>query len=230
MSTTLTSNPLKPAKRFPCALLATAMLLASGCTYSGGKLLFMLGLGEARVLPAEFTLTEKPVLIFVDDYYERLTWPLASRFLFDELSQELLRQKAAKKIIPLSTLDGLRQSHPHFAELSAREIGELVGADQVLWIKVQDFLAEERLGGVDNAAYIHVTLQVLNPHETKRRSRVRLWPVSPNGHLVTFGISGARVAELQASAKISKELAAGVAVEIAKRFYDYQLGDFEKAR
>lgn len=229
MSTTLISNMRRHA-RVHGAILTLVLVVVSGCTYSGGKLLYMLGLGEARVVPAEFTLTKEPVLIFVDDYRERLTYPLAARDLFDELSQELLRKKAATKLIPLSTMDGLRQSHPDFSELSAREIGELVGADQVLWIEIQDFLATEEVTNVADAAYLHVTLKVLDPHETKRRSRIRLWPVSPTGHLVTVGISGARVSELGSTARVSKELTRQAAVEIAKRFHDYQLDDFEKER
>jgi len=206
------------------------LMLSPGCTYSAGKLLFMLGLGEGRLVPAEFKLTDGPLLIFVDDYRERMTSPLAARYVFEELSQELLRQKAAKKIIPLKTIDSLRQSHPNFNELSAREIGEIVGAEQVLWVEVQDFLADKQITNVSDAAYLNVTLKVLDPHETSRRSRVRLWPVSPTGHLVTTGISGAKVAELKTPAAISKELAKKISVEIAKRFYDYHLGDFEKER
>ncbi len=230
MSTKLTSNPGAVVRRLSIVALGGALLLAPGCTYSAGKLLFMMGVGQGRMVPAEFTLTKGPLLIFIDDYHEQLTWPLASRYLFDELSQELLRQEAATKIIPLATLDSFRQSHTDFSKLSVREIGELVNAEQVLWIEVQDFLAEEQVFDATDAAYFHVTLKVLNPKETKRRSRVRLWPVSPYGHLVTVSISGARVAELETRTKISKELASQLAVEIAKRFYDYRLGDFEKER
>ena len=229
MSTTLISKTRTNAIA-RSAVLTILLGAISGCTYSGGKLLYMLGLGEARTVPAEFTLTEEPVLIFIDDFRERLTYPLAARQLFDELSQELLQNEAATKLIPLSTVDGLRQSHPDFSKLSAREIGELVGAEQVLWIEVQDFLASDEVTNVADAGYIHVSLKVLDPHETKRRSRIRLWPVSPTGFPISVGISGARVSELGSAARVSKELTKMVSVEIAKRFYDCQLGDFEKDR
>jgi len=209
-------------------LLALGIALASGCTYSGGQLLYMLGFGQADRVPAQFNLTKGPLLVFVDDYNEVLNSPVAARQLFDELSQELLHQGAAKKIIPLETIDGIRQSRADFGSLSAREIGELAGADQVLWVEVLDFLGEEHVFNASNAAYFRVSVRVLNPRETKRRSRVRLWPINPSGEQVATSLTGARVVELKTQTAISKALAEDLAAKIAKLFYEHQLGDFER--
>jgi len=215
--------------RIGCILLPIALLPIVGCTYSGGQLLYMLGFGDAGRVDAQFTLTEGPLLVFIDDFNEQLTTPVAAHYLFDELSQELLRHKAAKKIIPLETIDGIRQSHPDFGKLSAREIGELAGAEQVLWVEVADFLAEEQVFSAADAAYFRVVLRVLDPNEKKRRSRVRLWPVSPAGQQVGTSLTGGRVTELKTPTDISKALAADLAVKIAKLFYEHQLGDFERS-
>lgn len=214
--------------RIGCTLLPLALAPIGGCTYSGGQLLYMMGFGEANRVPAEFTLTDGPLLVFIDDYNEELTTPGAARHLFDELSQELLRQGAATKIIPLETIDGIRQSRPDFGKLSVRKIGELAGAEQVLWVAVTDFLAEERVYSASEAAYSRVAVRVLDPHEKKRRSRVRLWPVSPTGHAVGTKMSGARMAELKTSKAISQVLAANLSVKIAKLFYEHQLDEFER--
>lgn len=216
------------AVRIGCTLLPLALVAIVGCTYSGGQLLYMLGFGDAGRVDAEFTLTEGPLLVFIDDFNEQLTTPLAARYLFDELSQELLRQKAAKKIIPLATIDGIRQSRADFGKLSAREIGELAGAEQVLWVEVVDFLAEEQVFSASEAAYFRVVVRVLDPTENKRRSRVRLWPVSPAGQQVGTSLTGGRVTELKTPMEISRALAADLAVKIAKLFYQHQLGDFER--
>ncbi len=226
MSTNATCRAI--VARIGCILLPIALVPISGCTYSGGQLLYMLGVGEANRVDAEFTLTEGPLLLFIDDYNEQLTTPVAARHLFDELSQELLRQGAAKRIIPLQTIDGIRQSRPDFGKLSAREIGELAGAEQVLWVEVRDFLGEEHVFSASDAAYYRVSVRVLNPHEKKRRSRVRLWPVSPSGSLVGTGLTGGRVVELKTRTEISRALAADLSVKIAKLFYEHQLGDFER--
>ncbi len=216
------------AARIGCVLLPLAVATIAGCTYSGGQLLYMMGIGEADLVDAQFTLTEGPVLVFIDDYNEELTTPTAARHLFEELSQELLRQEAAKKIIPLETIDGIRQSRSDFGKLSVREIGELAGADQVLWVEVTGFLGEEHVFSVSDAAYYRVSVRVLDPHEKKRRSRVRLWPISPAGHRVGIALSGARVVELKTRTAISKEMAADLSVKIAELFYEHQLPEFER--
>jgi len=214
-------------RRLRTAAPAVLLLALGGCTYGAGQLLFMMGAGRGELIQPEFVLTDGPVLIFVDDYHEELTWPLTSRYLFEELSQELLRNEAAEKIIPLETLDSTRATRADFGKLSAREIGALCEADQMIWIEVRDFLAEPSVYAATEAAYFRVTVKVLDPNETKRRSRVRLWPASPSGHPVEVSLSGARVAELKVRAAVAKLLADELSVKIAKLFYEHRLGDFE---
>lgn len=212
------------------AFLGALALTISGCTYSGGELLYVLGLGSGRKVPAEFHLTHGPLMIFIDDIHERIDWPPARRVLFDELSQELLRHKAAKKIVPLSTVEQLQQSVPNFDERGCREIGELAHAEQVLWLEVRDYLADEEFFDADNAAYFVVTVKVINVLETQRRSRVRLWPRSPEGYLVTASMSGGEVSMEKKRDAIVKELCKRLAVEVAQLFYDHRAPDFERSK
>ncbi len=205
-----------------------SLLATGGCTYSGGELLFLLGLGRGRMVEAKFRLTEGPLLLLIDDGQQLVATPTANRHLFDELAQELLRHEAAKKIIPLQTVERLRQSTPDFERLGCREVGQRVGAEQVLWIEVRDFLAEEQIEEVIMAARFHVTLKAINVLETENRSRVRLWPQSPGGHQVLVGMAGSEVAIAKTTEAIAKELASRLAVKIAKLFYDHRLGEFER--
>ena len=111
--------------------LACAIGLSSvSCTYSGGELLYMLGVGRGEKVEAEIRLTDGPLLVFVDDVNERVDWPRARAYLCDDLSQALLRHQAAKKIVPRATVDSLRQSLPDFDKRGAREIGEMTGGGQ----------------------------------------------------------------------------------------------------
>lgn len=211
----------------PAAVFGLAF---GGCTYSGGELLYFLGFGQGQKVEARFRLTKGPVMILIDDVSERVDWPAATRYLFDDLAQELLKHKAASKIIPLQTVDHLRQSIPDFGKRGCREVGELAGAEQVLWIEVQDFFAEEQIRDATTAAYFSVTVKAINVLEKKSRTRVRLWPTSPQGYPMTVSMSGSEVSTAKRKDAISKELAGRLAVEIAKLFYDHRLGDFERER
>jgi len=178
---------------------------------------------------AKFRLTAGPVMVFVDDVHERVDWPPARRYLWDDLSQELLRTQSATRVVPIETEESLRQTLPDFVKRSCREIGELAGAEQVVWIEVQDFLAEEDITNAANAAYFAVTVKVLNPMEKTDRRRVRLWPDSPEGHLLSAHMTGAAVVGAKTKDAIAKELTAKLAVNIARLFHDHELEDFEKS-
>jgi hypothetical protein len=203
-------------------------VLASGCTYGGGELLYNLGIGKSGKVAAQFKLTDGRLMVFIDDVHERVDWPQARVYLFGELTQALLRNNAAKKIIPLETIDALRTSTPDFNKLSARQLGELVEADQVLWVETTEFFAEETFIDAGDAAYWTATVKVLNPLEKTARTQVRLWPTSPAGHLVRVRMTGAHVSEKKTTDKISKELAKLMGEKIAKLFYEHRLDDFER--
>ena len=181
----------------------------------------MAGMHKEKV-KAQFKLSEGPVLVFIDDRNERVDWPVARRFLWDDLSQELIRTKAARKVIPIETEDAIRQTSSDFGKLSCREVGELAGADQVLWIEVQDFLVNEQITEATNAAYFNVTVKVINPREKESRSKVRLWPTTPEGQLVTANMTGGAVLEQKNKDAISRILTARLAVDVARLFHDHK--------
>jgi len=202
------------------AIATVVALVPSGCKTAA----FLFG-SRSRDVKAQFKLCEGPILVFVDDINERVDWPAARRFLWDDITQELLRTKSASKIIPMATEDSLRQTVADFGKLSAREIGELAGADQVLWIEVQDFLADEQITEATNAAYFVVTAKVLNAKEKDSRTRVRLWPTSPDGHTLTADLTGGAVLREKTRDGISRALTAELAVETARLFHDHRLDE-----
>lgn len=225
------ANTFGLQRRAICAVLAVASgVPLGGCTYSGGELLYVIGFGQGKKVEAGFRLAPGPILLLIDDASQRVDRPMAIRYLFDDLAQELLKHEATGKIIPLQTVDHLRQSDPKFDKRGCREVGELVGAEQVLWIEVQNFLAEEQIEDAGVAAYFTVTVKVISVFEKRHRSRVRLWPMSSQGHLVTVSLTGSEVTIAKRKDAISKELAGRLAVDIAKLFYDYRLDPFERER
>ncbi len=217
-------------RRFPMVryLLIAAAVFVGGCGYTGGKMLYFLGFGKGKLIEAKFQFAEGPVLIFVDDFTKRVDLPSAKSDLTDQLAQELLRHESAKKIIPYATLQRMQQSDPDFAKLSCREIGERVGAEQVLWVRVEDYLVTEDVYESSSAAHVTTTIKVIDAKEKKDRRKVRLWPASMAGFPVAASLTGSDVLRLKTLPAISKELTGKLAEDIAKLFYEHRLKEFEK--
>lgn len=207
------------------ASLVWTVLAAPGCTYTGGKLLYFAGIAKGPLYEAEHKFTDGTLMIFVDDVHDEVDWPAARGYLFDEISQTLLRKEAASKIIPRETIESLRSTLPDFRKRGCREIGELVGADEVLWIEVHDFLANKEFTEANEAALWIVTVKVLNVHETKSRNRVRLWPSSPEGQLVSASLGGSEIQMLSDRNAIAKRLAEKLGFTVSRFFYDYHEED-----
>jgi len=210
------------------SLLAVCASLCAGCWYSGGEALFLLGFGRGQKIDAKFRLTRGPVLILIDDPQGRVDWPPALSALSDQLGEQLVQHGAAARVVPRQTLDQVRQTETEFERRGCREIGELCGAEQVLWVQAQDFVAEEQFFDPSNAAYFVATVKVINVAEKTSRSRVRLWPESPEGQLVQATLNGNQVAIAKTKGAIAGELATQLARRIARLFYDHRATDFGK--
>ena len=159
-----------------------------------------------------------------------MDWPIAKQWLAEELGQQLIKRSAAKKIIPQQTLYQMRQTDPKLDTRGCREIGEIAGAEQVLWLQVSDFLATEDIEDVSAAAYFSVAVKVINVLEKERHSRVRLWPAGREGHPVVAQLPGDAVARLKTRNAVSKELAEQLATEVTKLFCDHRPDDFRSAK
>ena len=193
-----------------------------GCGMSGGKMLWAMGFGKAPKIPAQFVLTQGPLLVFVDDIHDRVDWPQAKSYLFEEVSQALLANGAAAKIVPPEMIDQLRQTLPEFNKRGCREIGEMVGAEQVLWLDVVDFHAEEQFEEASKAAIWSVRVKVINVLEKEQRLRVRLWPQNPDGETLTAELSAAVVSVAKTKDGASKKLAERLGGDVARLFYEHR--------
>ncbi len=213
------------------AWVMTALILvagAAGCGYSGGEALFMSGLVKNPIIEAEFEFTDQPVAIIVDDFQEHVYWPEATAVLAKHVAEELKRVKAAQRIVAARRATRLRQANPDFDERSTREIGELLGADQVVAIEVRSFQATVDPAQAHSAALMSVAVKVINVLEKEHRSKVRLWPKSPDGKLVRADLSAADVMRAKDRKGIVEALTKSLAEEIAKNFYERRAEDFEE--
>lgn len=204
----------------------TAQTMGLGCGPEAGAALYYTGLFQRKKIPAEFTLSPGPILILIDDPQGVVDWPVFIRLLNDDLAQELLRHKATQKIIPVQTLQSIQQTESDFAKRGAREVGELAGAEQVLWVEVRDFLAPESAEELSEAAYVVASVKVIDVRAANR-SAARLWPANPQGKVVSVNRSGSEVMRARTRDGVAKDLSAALSAKIARHFYAYRPTDTE---
>ena len=192
-------------------------------------MLYLLGAGRGQLIKPEFTLTSEPVLVLVDDHAERVTYIPSKTHLAESVADELLRNQAAKKIVPEESLAHLRQSDPEFVRRGCREIGERLGAEQVIWLEIQDYLVSEQIEDALKAAHCTVSVKVINVLEKENRLRVRVYPTTPEGRLVSASLSGSEMVPLKTRERISQELMKKLGVSIGAKVLVMRRGDFEKA-
>ncbi len=209
-------------------MLAAAATLITGCGITQGKLLYFMGFGQGKKIEAKYQLSEGPIMILVDDTDGIVDWPVALRLLQDDVAQALLQTESTTKVVPVQTVQTLRQTTPDFDKRGIREVGRMANADQVLWLGVDEFFVTEDPHEVHDAAYFVVSVKVINAREEEDRLRVRLWPDEPEGYRVLAQVSAGEAGQAKTKDKISKLLTDRLATNIAKLFHEYRLGDFEK--
>jgi hypothetical protein len=218
-----------------CRPVAAALLVGilgmlssgPGCGPEGGAMLYWMGAADKEKVGAEFELGAGPVLVLVDDPEERLTWAEARDVLAEETANALLTNEATGTVISIEAVRRLRRRRPDFEERGCREIGEMVEADRVVWLQVADFFASEDTQDLTAAARMAVSVRVVNA-KAKTRDEVRLWPEEMEGRPVKAELSSNEMGRLDGRREITQALAAKLANEVARLFYEHTLDDLMK--
>ncbi len=182
-----------------------------------------MGFGRSIQVDPEFELTkEGAVLVLVDDPEERLFSPGTRLELAEKLGRDLKGHKAIGRPVPQEKLARLQHERQDYEEVSCRELGELVEADQVLWLQVRDFHASPELDETSAAARMTVTLKVVNARAAER-SEVRLWPVDRQGRIISAELNANDVVRAKSPEGISSLLTDKVAQQVGELFYEHPL-------
>lgn len=205
------------------AVLLSGLMICPGCGYSQGKLLWLLGAGSTQKVPAEFALTRAgPVLVLVDDSEERLDSPATRTELGEKIGRLLKEHNAIAELVPQSALARLRRQHLNFEERGCREVGRMAGAHQILWIDVRDMYAKAEVDETIQAARMSATVKVVNAL-AEQRGEERLWPVQPEGRIVTTELPAAEVMRAKTPTAVASSLTDALAEQIAGLFHEHAL-------
>ncbi|MBN2560738.1 MAG: hypothetical protein JXQ75_07405 [Phycisphaerae bacterium] len=174
------------------------------------------------VVEPQYTLTKQRLLILIDDWDSVVSEPHAIRHMHNTISDAFLEYRVNRRVVPFEDWQALQRSAKKYNRLSAREIGEKLGADQVVCIRVNRFTLHAEPGAPLFKGEFVGHVKVLS---TERRHDVRLWPRQESGWRIAVETDAISTDSGKSASDVAKELAAKAADAVAKLFYQHRTLD-----
>jgi hypothetical protein len=190
------------------AMTGCVQLATTWATMSGGDW-----------IDPEFQLTKGPLLILVDDRDSQISDPRAISEVHKTLSAIFLEFKVNTNVVPYAEWQRLQQSDRKYEKLSIRQIGEKLGAEQIVYLRVEKFTLQSEPGAPLFKGEFVVRVKVLS---TDRKNEVRLWPDEESGKRISAETRPISSDGEKTSGDVARELAEKLAKEVAKLFYGHR--------
>jgi len=203
-----------------------AVVLLGGCGPQAGAALYWMGVGQGKKIKAQFTLTKGPLAVFVDDPSGLVSVPEAANLLITELDKNFRSRKINANVVSPERLAREVYSRPESQNWSIRQVGEKLGAEQVLHIRVRRFRLHDEPGDPLYQGQWQVTIKVVS---TQRQPDVRLWPKSIEGHDVAVVTSSEHSDDEAFGVEVARRMARMLAQEITFLFCDHTAREREEA-
>jgi hypothetical protein len=207
-------------------LSLVAVVLLGGCGPKAGVALYWMGVGQGKKIKAQFTLTKGPLAVFVDDPSGLVSVPEAATLLITELDRNFRTRKINANVVSPEKLARVVYSHPESQNWSTRQVGEKLGAEQVLHIRVRRFRLRDEPGDPLYKGQWQVTIKVIS---TERQTDVRLWPTGIEGHDVAVGTSTEHSDDEAFGVELASRMARMLAQQITFLFCDHRAQEQEEA-
>ncbi len=208
---------MNSASRAAAVILTAGLGVGSaGCQQMAALLAVAAG-GDTT--PAEVRLTDGPLVLLVDDPDQLGVVPDAIRALYDETKAELSSHDVNDRLIGWDAVQRLRESESDFDEMSIRKIGETLGAEQVIYLRVKYWATRETPTDPQFKGTWRVGMKIIS---TERKPDVRLWPKDATDRTIVVEtdpeLTDARSAETQVARTLGRKLARAV----ARHFYAHK--------
>lgn len=197
-------------------LLGVLLLTSTGCYQMAAAWANITG-GE--VIEAEYTLTRGPLLVMIDDTGNIVAQPNALRELHATIAENFLEFDVNRRVIPESELRRLRQTERKIDKMKIREIGEKLGAEQVLYLWVERFTLNAEPGAPLLQGEFALRVKVLS---TERTRDVRLWPRSGAGHLCVVTTEPVSEGGEVSASDVATQLGRKLGQKVAALFYEHR--------
>ncbi|HVP09679.1 MAG TPA: hypothetical protein VMV94_00660 [Phycisphaerae bacterium] len=223
------AEPRIAATRSPCRAYLVFLLLLipfafSGCIQFASAWANITG---GDVIEPEFKLTQGPLLVLIEDPRGDVTDPRAIRELHATISDIFLEFKVNNRIIPWEERERLERAEKDYAKLSIREIGEKLGAEQVLYIRVEKFTLQSEPGAPIFKGEFTTRVKVLG---TMQEKDVRQWPHEPSGRRFSVSTPAISSEGDKSASDVAKELAIKMGQAITEVFYEHRSFEGKKTR
>ncbi len=171
------------------------------------------------VVEAKYELTTEPLLILIDDNESLVSEPRALRHVHKKISEEFLEMNANRRVVPFEDWQALQRSAKNYDKLSIRQVGEKLGAKQVLYIRVKRFTLHAEPGAPLFKGDFSARVKVLT---TERKPDVRLWPRDEAGHRISVSTEAIPTDGDKSAGDVAEELADKLGHATAKLFYQHR--------
>jgi hypothetical protein len=211
-----------------CVLAAGMLCLApAGCRVAGA--LWYKAVGP-EAFPPKFSPTKtQPLLIMVENAHATSgSVPEAdelTQVMYDELKDNLYKDlKTEQKDKPINNLVDpeqvhlLRAAHPAaFQKMSISEIGRKVGAKQIIYVTLRQFVYEMPAGGDNLRLKMNAAVRVVDADTTQT-----IWPDGEEGEVFEYESPYSRITAETNEHTLKREVLRKAGTEIARWFYPYQ--------
>lgn len=207
----------------PARLLALLLCVAlSGCQQIGSLMVLF---SPPRIQKAEVELTRGRLAVLIDHARPEQSNPVFDVNLHNRMVEQWREQRVRCQVVPYDEVVRLR-SEPDYHQWSAQRVGRALGADQVLWITVDELRLHAAPGDPVVAPQVQARVRLIGVHAPAEHAR--LWPdgdAERRGRVVSHARQ-ARDADAPdvvdaETAKLAKE----TAYLIARFFHKYNLED-----
>ncbi|HEY0009815.1 MAG TPA: hypothetical protein VGB55_13895 [Tepidisphaeraceae bacterium] len=194
------------------------LLAVAGCNVLGAAI-YKIG-GEPDV-PAEHTLEQRPTLVLVENFVNPDLAANDAEFLARKVYTGLQAQNAAP-LVPYEKLLELRSSRGRtFSKMTTKQIGEAVGAEQVLYISLEGGGVTSMGGGSVLQGNASAMVKVIDV-----KSGNSLWPIElSDGRAISFETDPTHGTDRYRPDEVRTALYSGLATNIVRLFHKWKPGD-----
>jgi hypothetical protein len=203
------------------AAVLPSLMACAGCGPQAGALWFFMAEPKEE-FAAEHRLAIGPALVLVDDPLGQMDVVGMDLWLAEAVRANLLEMRAHEDVVPAELAQRLKRLDADYPYLSVREIGERVGAEQVIYIlvtrcRLQDVADSDVFRG-QMTAQVKVIDVLARPGD-----QVRIWPRELEGREINVVRPQHSARGEAARQRVAQDLVAIAARDIARLFCDYEI-------